>query len=88
MQLLFNKDEQGNISVQLVNNEGCTEFSYAEMIKRIYDDKEIKDSKITGSFSEKEHQSIADLIDSCRKVIIENKDQGLEEQGEEDDLDD
>lgn len=87
MQLLFNKDEDGNISVYFVDSEENINFSYAEMIKRIYDDKVIEDAKITGSFSEKERQSITELIDSCRKVIDENKEQGAEIEDELNDLD-
>lgn len=78
MQLLFNKDEQENISVQFVDKDGCTEFSYGEMIKRIYEDKVIDDSKIIGAFSEKEKKSISDLIDNCRKVIFEDAEQSVE----------
>ena len=87
MQLLFNKDEDGNISVYFVDSEENINFSYAEMIKRIYDDKVIEDAKITGSFSEKERQSSTELIDSCRKVIDENKEQGAEIEDELNDLD-
>ena len=88
MQLSFDKDEQGNISVKFVDQDRYKEFSYAEMIKRIYDDKRIEDAKIVGTFSEKEIQSITDLIDRCREVIVEEGDQGVAVQKEVDDLDD
>lgn len=85
MRLLFNKDEHGNISVKLVDKDGYTDFSYGEMIKRIYDDKVIEDSDIQGSFTEKERKSINELIDNCRKAVFEEPSE--EEQVEIEDLD-
>ena len=82
MRLLFNKDDQGNISVKIVDKDGYCDFSYGEMIKRIYDDKKIEDSEIQGLFSEKEKRSIAELIDNCRKAVFEEP---SEEQVENDD---
>lgn len=87
MRLLFCKDEQGDISVKFIDVDGYTDFSYADMIKRIYDDQIIEDPELQGSFSEKEKKSISDLIDSCRNAIFEGENQSEKEKEEFDDLD-
>ena len=71
MQLSFKKTLEGEISVRLKAETQYDEFSYSKMIKRIYDDKEIKDSEMLGDFTEREIISIKELTDELRKAAGE-----------------
>lgn len=71
MQLSFKKSSEGEISVCLKSETQYDEFSYSKMIKRIYDDKEIKDSEMLGDFTEREILSIKELTDELRKAAGE-----------------
>lgn len=74
MQLSFKKDTDGHISVEFKQGDVYEEFSYSEMIKKLYNEKMISDSEIQGSFTQKETESINELTNELREAIQETDD--------------
>lgn len=71
MQLSFEKQQNGEISVKFKVNETYEDFSYSKMVRKIYDEKIIEDSELIGTFSDKENDSICELINEFRNVVSE-----------------
>lgn len=71
MQLMFSKNDDGEISVQFKESDSFEEFTYSKMVKKIYDEKIIEQPEIQGGFTEKEKKSINEMIDGFRKVATE-----------------
>lgn len=71
MVLSFSKTEEGDVTVQFKNGDEYEEFSYCEMIKKIYVDKCIEDAEIIGDFSDVEKTSISELVDELRAATSE-----------------
>ena len=74
MQLSLKKDTDGHISVEFKQGDAYEKFSYSEMIKKLYNEKMISDSETQGSFSQKEIESINELTNELREVILEMDD--------------
>ncbi len=78
MKILFNKDDDSNISVMQKVGKEEVEFSYVEMIKHLINTKELKSPIVKGDFSDAEKAS----IDSMAKHINEEL-QALDEERED-----
>ncbi len=76
MKLYFEKNNDNDIKVFIVNKgKEKIEFSYAEMIKRMYDDGIVEDSIMEGPLSEDERKSINELTDELKNLIIDRIDE-------------
>ena len=69
MKLVFSKRDNEDIKVEIQKGESRISFDYPEMVKLLYNDKQIEDSELIGEFSEIEKKSINELIQSIRQVI-------------------
>lgn len=67
MKLRFDKDNNDNISVSFQNDSETEEFSYSEMVKKIFYDRTIEDPYINGNFTNIERDSIKELIRLLRE---------------------
>lgn len=70
MKLMFKKTEEGQISVNFKDGDKYTDFSYSEMVRRIYEEKVIESAEIIGEFTQKERESITQLIKELKKSIM------------------
>ena len=70
MQMIFTKNQDGEIDVAIKDGEQNIAFSYPEMILRLYKDKSLISPEIEGNFSDEEIQSINELTDELRTAII------------------
>lgn len=77
MKLVFNKDENENVSVLFQNGSETEAFSYSEMVKRIYYDQIIEDPVINGDFTKIECDSINELIQLLRKASGMNEEENI-----------
>lgn len=68
MKLVYKKDEN-NIAVFFKEADSTSPFSYSEMIKKMYNEKEIDAPEIVGDFSERERKSIQEINDRLCELI-------------------
>ena len=78
MKLIFIKDEEENIIVKFKDGDKKEEFSYSEMVKRLYDERIIETAELEGDFSPEEEDSINKLVEEIKKVIL-SKTESLED---------
>lgn len=72
MQLSFEKDADGHISVKFKQGDTYEEFLYPEMIKKMYNEKTVDDSEMLGDFTQIEIKSINDLTKELQGIILES----------------
>lgn len=72
MQLSFEKQINGEISVRFKSNNSYEEFSYSKMVRKMYDEKTIEEPELIGDFTAKERTSISELMGEFRNAIIES----------------
>lgn len=62
MMLKFTKNET-IVNVEFIDKDDSTsEFSYIEMVKRLYEDKKAEDPEFAGEFTDEEKSSVVSLI--------------------------
>lgn len=71
MQLSFKKISDEEITVEFKKDDLYQMFSYPEMVLKIYEERTCEEPEIIGSFTEKEKESIAELIKELRLAISE-----------------
>lgn len=69
MQLSFRKQENGEVEVLFKEGTKYEDFSYPEMIRKLFVDRGIDESEMVGEFSESEEESIIELTKEIRKAI-------------------
>ena len=82
MKLIFNKDENSQISVSQEVEGKKKSFSYVDMIKNLISEKKLEEPQVDDSFSEAEKKSINDMVDFINKevsVLDEQDPSGLPE---------
>lgn len=72
MKLSFVKNTSGDISVRFKCNNKYEVFSYPEMVKKMYDEKSVEMPELIGNFTEKEKESIYELIQEFQTAITES----------------
>jgi len=70
MKLHFTKDQDTN-QVFIISKGIDMEFSYVEMIRRLYKERNIEESVFTGNFSDEEKSCITDLVQEINLKINE-----------------
>lgn len=68
MKLLFNKNEENEISVKMVIGTIEEEFSYTEMIKQLLKKNKFEDNQYTG-ISEEEQNRIEEMLEKINKAV-------------------
>lgn len=69
MKILFRKNDEGEISVFIVKENNCEEFTYNKMILELYEDNSIEDIGHEGDFSDVELKSIEELSKELKASI-------------------
>ncbi|WP_432460986.1 hypothetical protein [Agarivorans sp. QJM3NY_25] len=62
MKLIFSKNEQLEISVELHDGENSKEFNYVDMVKHLIHIKRLDSAEVIGEFSEAEKASIDSMV--------------------------
>lgn len=70
MKLVFIKDEEEKVTVYFKEGDNREEFSYSEMVKRLYDERTIENAELEGVFTSEEEDSINKLVEEIRTVIV------------------
>ena len=76
MQISFEKLSNGEVRVWFKNGDSYEEFSYSEMVRKMFDEKSVADSELRGEFTDKEKASISELIEEFRTAITESTQTG------------
>ncbi|PHR48395.1 MAG: hypothetical protein COA48_08825 [Cycloclasticus sp.] len=71
MKLVFNKNEEQEISVLFKSGENTTEFSYIHMIKKLIDVKRLEEPEFEGDFSDAEKDSVRSMIIHINREVTE-----------------
>lgn len=79
MQLSFKKISNGEVIVEFKKANIYQTFSYSEMVLRIYEERSLEKPEIIGDFTEKEKESIAELIEELRLAMLEAEQMEKEE---------
>lgn len=79
MQLSFKKISNGEVIVEFKKADIYQTFSYSEMVLRIYEERTLEEPEIIGDFTEKEKESIAELIEELRLAMLEAEQMEKEE---------
>lgn len=71
MKLVFNKNEEQEISVLFKIGANTTEFSYIHMIKKLIDVKSMEEPEFEGDFSDAEKESVRSMISHINREVTE-----------------
>lgn len=80
MKLIFTKDEEKNISVELGTDTGKKEFSYIELVKSLWEKNELEESEFCDEITEDEKSRLNSMIKKINEAVIERKGAVVEEQ--------
>jgi len=79
MKLIFNKEENNDITVKIQQGTIPVEFTYSEMIKQLLEDNTIDDTDF-GNLSEEETKNLEDMLNKISDIFDEEEIQELEEE--------
>lgn len=71
MTLALTKHPDGNITISFKNGTAYEEFSYSQMIIRLYADRQIDEPEMIGDFTDDERYSINELIKEMRSAVMD-----------------
>ena len=77
MKLIFNKEENNEITVKIQQGTVPVDFSYAEMIKQLLQDNSIDDTEFV-NMSEDEKKSLLKMLNEVSK-IFDDEESGIDE---------
>ncbi len=69
MKLVFNKDENSQISVSQEVEGKTKDFSYVDMIKNLINEKKLEEPQVDDGFSEAETKSIKTMVDLINREV-------------------
>jgi hypothetical protein len=72
MKLIFSKDNNNEISVQLQNGTIVEAFSYTEMVRQLLINNKFEDTDF-GNLSTEEREKVQTMLDKISKVFEEDK---------------
>ncbi|UKB82192.1 hypothetical protein LF887_14375 [Chryseobacterium sp. MEBOG06] len=72
MKLVFTKESNNDIKVQIQTGTVLTDFSYIEMVKQLIENKKI-DDVYSDSFEEDEKAKIIKMLDEISKIFTEEE---------------
>lgn len=73
MKLIFKKEENQNIQIQLVTGTSTIDFTYIEMIKDLIKNNEIETPIFEGDISEEEKDRLNAMLKKISESIIEKE---------------
>lgn len=71
MKLIFKKDENGNVLIELVTGTTTVDFSYVAMIKSLLVKNEVEEPEFDISISDDEQERIKAMLDKISAAITE-----------------
>ena len=69
MKLVFNKNEQLEVTVSQKSGDETTEFNYVDMIKSLVTNKKLDEPEVVGEFLESEKDSISSMINHINEEV-------------------
>lgn len=77
MKLIFNKEENNDITVKIQQGTVAVDFTYTEMIKQLLENNDVSDTDF-GNLSEEEQESLKDMLNKISE-IFEDDEQDLDD---------
>jgi hypothetical protein len=77
MKLLFNKEDNNDITVKIQQGTVPVEFTYTEMIKQLLENNTIDDTDF-GNLSDDEQENLEDMLNKISKIFNEEEEDGQE----------
>lgn len=77
MKLLFNKEDNNDITVKIQQGTIPVEFTYTEMIKQLLDNNTIDDTDF-GNLSDDEKENLEDMLNKISEIFNEEDEDGEE----------
>lgn len=83
MKLLFNKEENNDITVKIQQGTVPIEFTYTEMIKQLLENSTIDDTDF-GNLSDDERENLEDMLNKISEIFNkeEEDEQEIEQESE------
>jgi hypothetical protein len=77
MKLLFNKEDNNDITVKIQQGTVPVEFTYTEMIKQLLENNTIDDTNF-GNLSDDEQENLEDMLNKISEIFNEDEEDGEE----------
>ncbi|KOY52410.1 hypothetical protein [Polaribacter dokdonensis] len=77
MKLIFNKEDNNDITVKIQQGTIPVEFTYTEMIKQLLENNTIDDTDF-GNLSDEEKQNLEDMLEKISNIFDEEEDTEVE----------
>jgi len=77
MKLLFNKEDNNDITVKIQQGTVPVEFTYTEMIKQLLENNTIDDTDF-GNLSDDEQENLGDMLNKISEIFNEDDEDGEE----------
>lgn len=82
MKLIFNKEDNNDISVKIQQGTVAVDFTYTEMIKQLLEDNTIDDTDF-GNLSDDEKEDLEEMLNKVSEIFAEEEIEEDEETNEE-----
>ena len=82
MKLIFNKEDNNDISVKLQQGTVAVDFTYTEMIKQLLEDNTIDDTDF-GNLSDDEKENLEEMLNKVSEIFAKEEIEEDEETNEE-----
>ena len=81
MKLLFNKEENNDITVKIQQGTVPVEFTYTEMIKQLLENNTIDDTDF-GNLTDDEKENLEEMLNKISGIFDEEEEDGVETEQE------
>lgn len=82
MKLIFNKEDNNDITVKIQQGTVAVDFTYTEMIKQLLEDNTIDDTDF-GNLSDDEKENLEEMLNKVSKIFAEEEIEEDEETNED-----
>lgn len=82
MKLIFNKEDNNDITVKIQQGTVAVDFTYTEMIKQLLEDNTIDDTDF-GNLSDDEKENLKEMLNKVSEIFAEEEIEEDEETNEE-----
>lgn len=82
MKLIFNKEDNNDITVKIQQGTVAVDFTYTEMIKQLLEDNTIDDTDF-GNLSDDEKENLEEMLNKVSEIFAEEETEEDEETNEE-----
>ena len=72
MKLIFNKEENNDVTVKIQQGTVAVDFTYTEMIKQLLENNEVSDTDF-GNLSEEEQESLNEMLSKISEIFEEDE---------------